>query len=151
MFFLNFKLPKKYILLCFLLIVLCVIVVLNICAGKTIAPPHETFQGCSDDFSVADYITSFGPDIDVSSCKVDEITVPHIFNEVYESYNEIQKSQGFDLELYKGKVLTRYTYSVINYPGDDSNVFAEVLVLDGVVVAADIYSTDSDGFILPLK
>ena len=34
----------------------------------------------------------------------------------YVAYNDLQKSQGFDLEACCGKQVTRYTYTVSNYP-----------------------------------
>ncbi len=104
---------------------------------------------CSSESSVADYITSFG--LEIGEVKIDEVVIPDVFNDVYNNYNDIQKSQGFDLELYKGETVSRYTYRVLNYHIADINVFAEVLLFDEKVIAADIYTTEVDGFISPLK
>ena len=106
---------------------------------------------CSDAFSVSEYLNSFGVEIDAEEVVADEITVPEQFNDVYESYNKVQKAQGFDLSGYKGCKLARYTFPVTNYSDENQNVFAEVLLYDGVVVAADIYSTNAEGFIKALK
>ena len=104
---------------------------------------------CSSESSVADYITSFG--FEIGEAKIDEVVIPDTFNDVYNNYNDIQKSQGFDLELYKGETVSRYTYRVLNYHIPDINVFAEVLLFDEKVIAADIYTTEVDGFISALK
>ena len=104
---------------------------------------------CSSESSVVDYITSFG--LEIGEVKTDEVTIPDVFNDVYNNYNDIQKSQGFDLTMYKGEKVSRYTYRVLNYHIHDINVFAEVLLFDKKVIAADIYTTEVDGFIKPLK
>ena len=151
MLFVNFKLPKKAILLIFLLAMAALVVITLISFNKPYKYKLENEQIIADEMGVVEYITSFGPVVDEKSCKVDKILVPIEFNEVYNSYNELQKSQGFDLEQYKGVELTRYTYIVENYTDSEKSVFVEVLLYEGRVVAADIYSTDSDGFIMPLK
>ena len=76
-------------------------------------------------------------------CK--EVTIPEEFNEVYENYNEIQISQGLNLEDYKGVTCERYTYDVMNYPGDE-NVVVNILVHDGIVIGGDVCSRDAYGF-----
>lgn len=150
MLFLNFKIPSlKRCVLVFA--VVTVAVVLLFCCFKGSYQRAETTVHIDEDFSPAAYISSFGPEVDISKLRVDEVTVPQEFGDVYTSYNNIQKSQGFDLEKYKGKTLIRYTYPVTNYPDGSKFVFAEVLVFEGVIVAADIYSTESGGFISALK
>ncbi len=150
MLFLNVKIPSfRRWLLWFFVAVVTVILLIALLKGTQ--PTVTSTVNISDEFSPADYITSFGPEVDASALRVDEVTVPSEFSEVYISYNNIQKSQGFDLEKYKGVTLKRYTYPVTNYPDETQSVYVEVLVFDGVVVAADIYSTDSDGFISALK
>ena len=104
-----------------------------------------------DSLAVYDYLNSFGIETDFDGLIEDEIKVPDVFNDVYESYNKIQISQGFDLSKYKGVVLKRCTFPVTNYTDKEQNVFAEVLLCDGTIVAADIYSTSAEGFIKALK
>ena len=97
------------------------------------------------------YIESFELCIDYDSAIVDEIIIPSEFNNIYIDYNKLQKSQGFNLENYKGCSLTRYTFAVLNYPNKQVNVFAEVLSDGKHIVGADMYCTDIDGFIKALK
>ena len=75
-----------------------------------------------------------------------EINIPSQFNKVYEKYNDIQKENGLDLEKYKGKSCTKYTYKVLNYKNEKIEVRANLLVLDGKVIGGDICSVDLDGF-----
>ena len=80
-----------------------------------------------------------------------EINIPSEFNEVYENYNSIQKEQGFDLEDYKGKTATLYTYSITNYK-DNKNVIADLIVADGVLIGADLCDPSAeDGFLTALN
>jgi len=79
-----------------------------------------------------------------------EITIPENFSEVYTSYNEIQKKQGFDLSRYKGKSATLYTFTVIGYINEqgepENHIEAHVIVCGGKIVGADVSSTRLDGF-----
>lgn len=101
-----------------------------------------------DNYSIEDYLLSFGLESD--EVTVDEITVPQRFNDVYENYNAIQKSQGFDLGDYRGKTLTRYTCKLTDFNGDDG-YFAEILTYCGEVVGADVYSAFVGGGMYGLK
>lgn len=76
-------------------------------------------------------------------CK--KVTIPFEFNEVYQNYNDIQLSQGLNLEDYKGVSCDIYTYDVMNYPGDE-NVVVNILVYEGTVIGGDICSRDAYGF-----
>ena len=69
---------------------------------------------------------------------------------IYENYNKLQKSQGYDLSLFKGVTVTQYTYEVKNYPTDEV-VLVHLLVYDGVIIGADVMSTAADGFMQGLK
>lgn len=82
--------------------------------------------------------------------ETDTVRIPQVFSEVYKQYNELQKDQGYDLTLFSGMTVTRYTYTVTNYPSDDT-VLAHLLVYDGVIIGGDVMSTALDGFMLPLK
>lgn len=148
MFVCNFKLSNRKLIPFLAVLVLCIAAVIAL-KFDSLSDSAETAAKFTDETAVADYLVSFG--LEIGSFTVDEITVPAEFKEVYKSYNELQRSQGFDLTEYKGKTLTRYTCPVQNYPGQDENVFAEVLIFDNAVVGADIYSTNADGFMSALK
>ena len=66
-----------------------------------------------------------------------EITVPKNWNEIYEAYNELQRSQGFDLVPYKGKAAVEHVY----FASEGRNV--TVLTSGGRIIAA--HSCDADG------
>lgn len=148
--FVSFKIISRNTFL----IILCAIVVLSSAfIVSSISKDSRRVSGevYSDVDSVCSYINSFGLEVDKLQVVQDEIIVPELFNEVYENYNNIQISQGFDLTKYKGLVLKRYTFPVTNYPEKQQNVFVEILLYQNSIVAADIYSTNAQGFIKALK
>lgn len=73
-------------------------------------------------------------------------SIPDSFDRVISGYNELQKAQGLDLTKYKGKRVTRYTYRVTNYDYD-GEVLVNLLVYKSRIIAADISSADSSGFV----
>lgn len=76
-----------------------------------------------------------------------EVLIPAKFDQIYESYNDIQKAQGFDISRYKGETVTKYTYLVKNYPGEPDGVAANLLVYDGRLIGADLCSLELGGFL----
>lgn len=100
-----------------------------------------------------EYLTSLGWEFN-TPCEEKEVQIPQEFNDTYTDYNEIQKTQGFDLEKYKGQTVTVYTYNITNYAGYKNRdcVYANLLVCGGVLIGGDVCSTSvSDGFIEALQ
>ena len=96
---------------------------------------------------VINFLAQFGWTVDADPAAVETVTIPAEFDKVYAAYNELQKSQGLDLSKYMGKDVTRYTFTVTNYPDYDGNVLANVLVYRNRVVGGDICSADVTGFV----
>ncbi len=99
-----------------------------------------------------DFIESFGWVSGKVPDKIEEIRIPVEFDEVYEEYNDIQRKQGFDLRKYRAYIAKKYTYSIINYDGAETGVpiCANLIVIDGAIVGADISSAKADGFVTVL-
>lgn len=79
------------------------------------------------------------------------VVIPKAFSAVYERYNQLQLSQGYDLSDYRGMEVTIYTYKVTNYANYNGNVVAELYVAGNRVVGGDIHSLSLDGFMHGLK
>ena len=62
------------------------------------------------------------------------------------AYNELQLTQGFDLTPYCGKQLSRYTYTVTNYPNRQDGVQVNLYLYENRPVAGDILCPGEDGF-----
>lgn len=101
-------------------------------------------------------LASYGWEVDSEPVEEAEITIPAEFDRVMESYNAIQRQQGFDLSKYRNRSMTRYTYRITNYAENTSTdytgtVYANLLIYKNRVVAADICSSDVNGFISGLS
>ncbi len=93
------------------------------------------------------FLQQFGWEVTETPMEQVAVILPSSFNDTYEKYNQIQKEQGLDLLKYAGATCQRYTYEVTNYPGQDSGVVANLLILDGRVIGGDICSVELNGFI----
>lgn len=94
------------------------------------------------------FLSQFGWEIQEDPVEVREVIIPEEFDDTYTAYNEIQKNQGFDLTVYAGVRVKRWTYTVKNYTGYENKecIHANILVYDGLVVGGDICSVELDGF-----
>lgn len=94
------------------------------------------------------YLSQFGWSVLEDPVEVKEVIIPETFDDTYTAYNELQKSQGFDLSLYAARRVKCWTYQVTNYPGYENRdcIHANLLVYDGQVIGGDVSSTELDGF-----
>lgn len=147
----TFKLKPKMIFGLVMLITGIVVAAISF-VGNHSAKPTVASQNisCETTQKRVDYINSLGYKTD-SKEEAKDIVIPANFNDVYNNYNEIQKQQGFDLSKYKGKNATLYTYNILNYE-DNDNVVANLIVLDGVLIGADLCDVSADdGFLVALN
>ena len=92
------------------------------------------------------FLREQGLNVGQAPCEIAEIIVPEHFDSAYNDYNNIQKSQGLNLEKYQGKKVTRYTY-IINDNNYDGKVIANLILYKNKIIAGDICSTDGEGFV----
>ncbi len=94
------------------------------------------------------FISQFGWKIDEEPVQVKEVLIPTEDDDIYSAYNDIQRSQGFDLTEYAGQRAKCWTYTVKNYEGYENQecIHANILVVDGKVIGGDICSVELDGF-----
>ena len=146
MFVMTAKLSKPKLIAAGVLlaaaVLLIVLLSLNGGSGEKAEP-----AGASNDDRVA-YLASWGWDVNVRPKEALKVRIPDgADNQVFSRYNELQKSQGFDLSAYSGKDIMRYVYEVLNYKDTREPVYATVLVADGRIVGGDITNTAPDGVI----
>lgn len=97
------------------------------------------------------FLKSLGWEVTPEPTEVIEITIPQNFNEVYNNYNSLQKSQGFDLTRYRGVRAKRWTYNITNYPNVKEGVRANLIVYNGTLIGGDVSSVESNGFMQGLR
>ncbi len=93
------------------------------------------------------FLSQFGWEAVQQPIEEKQVRIPADFDRILEKYNSLQLDQGLDLSKYKRKTLTRYTYQITNFPDYEGTVYANILVYRGRVVAGDLCSAASDGFV----
>ena len=97
------------------------------------------------------FLTDFGWDVVVSPVESGQIKIPAESSEVFDRYNALQKSQGYDLSKFGGKVVMRYVYRIKNYPGATDPVYATLLIYKDQVIGGDVTDTSARGVVRPFK
>lgn len=91
------------------------------------------------------FLASFGWEVVTSPAETSQVRIPAESSEVFERYNTLQKTMGYDLSAYAGKTVMRYVYTVKNYPGATEPVYATILIADNRVIGGDITDTSASG------
>lgn len=108
---------------------------------------YNVYGEDSDKDKCIELLSEYGWTVEDTPDDIQKVTIPKAFDKVYENYNEIQKNSGFDLLPYRGKIGTRYTFIITNYPADtDETVYANVIAIDGKAVGGDIMTVSLSGF-----
>ena len=97
------------------------------------------------------FLTDHGWEVSSSPKESGQVRIPEETTEVFDRYNALQKSQGYDLSQYAGKSVMRYVYKVNNYPGATEPVYATLLVYKNQIIGGDVTSTAADGAIQGFK
>ncbi len=155
MFIFTAKFDKKKAIIAVLLlgVLLCTII---LAAGNRDSNPVQTSSLSAvvkNNGQRVDYLSSFGWEIETEPLETQEILIPAKFDSVYEEYNKLQQTQGFNLKNYCGMEATRYTYKVLNYPDSSkqNTVVADIIVYRNQVIAGDIQSVSLGGFMHGLE
>ncbi len=97
------------------------------------------------------FLKELGWEVAASPKESGQVRIPEPGDPVFDRYNELQKSQGYDLSAYGGKTVMRYVYKIKNYPGATDPVYATLLIYKDQVIGGDITDTSAKGAIRPLK
>ena len=85
-----------------------------------------------------EFLSSFGYEIKDGPAEQQSLRIPDTPSEVFERYNTLQKSQGYDLSSLAGQEVTRYVYELENDDDSGEQWYATILEHDGEVVGGDI-------------
>lgn len=92
------------------------------------------------------FLEAYGWKADASAEESQEVMIPKEFDDVFTQYNELQISQGFNLEKLAGKRVMRYVYPITNHPSGQSVVYASLLVYKNNIIGGDVQCPALDGF-----
>jgi len=91
------------------------------------------------------FLKELGWEVAASPKESGQVRIPEPGDPVFDRYNELQKSQGYDLTKYAGKKIMRYVYRINNYPGAQEPVYATLLVYKDRIIGGDITDTTPGG------
>ncbi len=132
---------------CIAAVAIAFLIVSKTSGVQTARTPTVNINAATAEERIA-YLSQFGWSVEEDPLEVTEVIIPETFDDTYANYNELQKSQGFDLSIYAAKRVKKWTYRVTNYPGYENMecIQATLLVYDGKVIGGDVCSTELDGF-----
>jgi len=108
---------------------------------------EETVTTMSDNDSRVQFLESLGWQVTTSPKESSQVKIPTEQSPAYSRYNDLQKSQGYDLSQYAGKTVMRYVYEIKNFPGAEQPVYATLLVYKNQIIGGDITNTAAKGTI----
>ena len=97
------------------------------------------------------FLTDFGWEVTTSPVESSQVKIPSETSPVFERYNNLQKSQGYDLSKFAGKKVMRYVYKVNNYPGATEPVYATLLIYKSEIIGGDVTDSAPNGQIRGFK
>ena len=144
MFVMTAKVDFKKILIILAAVALLIIGIVLIFSNGDNAVSTGTAAVSGNDARV-NFLKELGWDVSTSPVESSQVRIPQEQTELYQRYNALQKSLGYDLSAYGGKTVMRYVYKVNNYPGATQPVYATLLVYKNQVIGGDITDTSAKG------
>ncbi len=143
MLIMTTKVDKRKLLIAAAAVLAAIAAVLFLGRGDA-QPTAGTTAADTNDARVK-FLTDLGWEVTASPAEATEVQIPKKADEVFDRYNELQKSQGYDLAKYAGKKVMRYVYQINNYPGAKEPVYATVLIYKDQIIGGDITDTTPGG------
>jgi hypothetical protein len=138
------KMKKRNIFLILAAIVAIALLLFRPSGNKSTATNSEVSHKANTNEGRIAFLESFGWEVEESPKESQDVRIPSGENEVFARYNDLQKSQGFDLSRYAGKTAKRFVYKITNHPGG-GEYYATVLVRDGTIIGGDVASSNPGG------
>ena len=92
------------------------------------------------------YLSGLGWQVDPEPLHTLVLRLPTELAAEYGDYLKLQDGQGLPFVRCAGKITSRYTYRVANYPGYDGPVQLNLWVCDGVLAGGDLIAPGEGGF-----
>ena len=147
MFVLTAKLSKSKLIAAAVILIAAVLLIVLLATADTSPAAEIKPNGATNEDRVA-FLATYGWSVNAEPTEAQKVRIPDTAeNEVFARYNDLQKSQGFDLTEYAGKEVMRYVYEILNYPEASAPVYASVLVYDGIIIGGDVTNTAPEGVI----
>lgn len=128
---------KRHIFAGFFILLLCLLAVFSWADDK-----DSTVTLCTEHLKSIGLAPSAQPE------SVTTVEIPVIFDDIFTQYNTLQQAAGYDLSVFCGQSVTRYTFRL----GKSEDIlYANLLIYDGQIIGGEIINPRLDGYMLPLK
>ena len=116
--------------------------------NKTLVGNEISLSDINGNGDCVKMLTSFGVYVSDKPLQSGNVTVPETFDASFDKYNDLQKSQGFDLDKYRGKKVKRYTYKVekLGSKVPEQDCYVTVLVYRKKVIGADMCCPETGSY-----
>ena len=131
----------------FSVVVLLTVGALAIAYGEENTLPAAGGRQTVDEADRIRFLEQYGWSVAADGKEQAAVTLPQVLDETLQNYNRLQVEQGFNLEAYCGKTLTRYTYRIENFPTGEKDVVANLYQYENTIVAGDVSYTRLGGFL----
>ncbi len=148
--FMTAKIDLKKILILAGAVVAVIIALVLLLGGRGDAADTAAPALSGNDARV-EFLKGFGWEVAASPVESGQVRIPQDQSDVFDRYNALQKSQGYDLTQYAGKTVMRYVYKITNYPGATDPVHATILVYKNQIIGGDITDTSANGIMTGFK
>ena len=138
------KVDIKKVILTLAAAVLVIIALVMLFGGKEDAAATAAGTVAGNDERVQ-FLSDLGWQVSTSPVESSQVRIPAESTEVFDRYNMLQKSQGYDLSKFAGKTAMRYVYKVENFPNATEPVYATLLIFKNQVIGGDITDTAAKG------
>ena len=139
------KVNKKKIILTVAAVVAVILAIILLFGGDSTVTSGPAAIKSNDDR--VQFLESFGWQVVTSPTESCQVCIPTESSDVFERYNTLQKTMGYDLSEYAGQTVMRYVYKIKNYPGATEPVYATILIAGNQVIGGDITDTAATGTI----
>ena len=149
MMILTAKLPKKRLIVIGLLLLVAAILLIVLFSDangetQTEQTAQSTVQEINTNEDRIAFLQQYGYEVSSEPVKVQQVRIPTEPSDVFSRYNELQKSQGYDLEPLAGKCVNRYVYEITNYP-TEGQYYATLLIYKDAVIGGDVSCSSQGG------
>ena len=131
--------------------IIVAIAALILLLGPGDSTPTSAAVSVSNNDDRVKFLSGFGWDVTTSPVESSQVRIPEKSSEVFDRYNALQKSQGYDLSAYAGQTVMRYVYKINNYPGATEPVYATLLISKNQVIGGDVTDTAAKGVVRGFK
>ena len=145
------KVDKKKIAIILAAVVVAVAGLFLLLGGEDSTPTSTTVTSVASNDDRVKFLNGFGWEVTNSPVESSQVRIPEQSSEVFDRYNALQKSQGYDLMAHAGTTVMRYVYKINNYPGATEPVYASLLISKNQVIGGDVTATRAKGVIQSFK